>query len=93
MVLKVIIAFYLIVLLITAYYLWHNRNSHFLIFNGKTTSNFKAIMSGTAIVLFIECIIGLVILLQNNKYLNLLTLVFSSLTILIFSLLINRKSE
>lgn len=93
MFLKVVVAIYLAILLVTAVYLWNNRKRHFLIFNQKNNTSFTLIMSWTAIILAIECIIGCFLLFQNNKYLNLLTLMLSSITILIFSLLINQKNH
>lgn len=93
MILKVIIVFYLIILLVTAFYFWHNRKTHFLIFNSKNNANFSSIMSWTAIFLAIECFLGLFLVFQSNKYLNLITLALSCITILIFSLLINQKDE
>lgn len=93
MILKIIMLIYLAVLFITAFYFWHNRNTHFLIFNNNNNSNFKSIMTWTAIILILEVILGLFLLLQDNKYLNLITLLISSITILIFSLLINQKNE
>lgn len=93
MFLKVIIAIYLAILLATACYLWNNRKRQFLIFNQKNNGNFTSIMSWTAIILAIEFVIGCFLLFQDNKYLNLLTLVLSSITILIFTLLINQKNQ
>ncbi|MBA1394439.1 hypothetical protein EQ500_11290 [Lactobacillus sp. XV13L] len=93
MILKAIITVYLIIMLATAYYLWHNRGSHFLIFNSKNNANFRSIMTWTAIILTLESLLGLFLVLQDNRYLNLITLVLSSCTILIFSLLINQKNE
>lgn len=93
MILKVFIIVYLIILLVTAFYLWHNRKSHFLIFNSKSNTNFSSIMSWTAIILGIECFLGIFLVIQSNKYLNLITLALSCITIMIFSLLINQKDE
>ncbi|BDR60376.1 hypothetical protein [Lactobacillus xylocopicola] len=91
MTLKVFMIIYLIVLLTTAYYLWYNRTDHFLIFNRKNNANFRSIMSWTAVILFLESVIGFFILLLGNRYLNLITLILSSVTIFIFSILINQK--
>ncbi|WEV71499.1 hypothetical protein OZY43_03615 [Lactobacillus sp. ESL0785] len=93
MIIKVIMAVYLLILLITAYYLWHNRNGNFLMYNSKSTENFKSIMTWTAIFLLAECLLGVFLLWQSNRYLNLITLILSSITILSFSLLINQKNE
>lgn len=93
MAIKIIMGIYLLILLITSLYLWHCQDGQFLIYNSKGTNNFKTIMRWTAILLFIETILGIFLLLQRNRYLNLITLIFSSLTILIFSLLINQKNE
>ncbi|AWM73574.1 hypothetical protein DKL56_03265 [Lactobacillus apis] len=93
MILKIVIILYLAVLLLAASYLWHNRDRHFLVFSSKSNTNFRPIMSWTAIILLLECIIGIIILFQSNKYLNLVTLLLSSITILIFSLLINHEND
>ena len=93
MILKIVIILYLVVLLLTAFYLWHNRDRHFLVFSSKSNTNFRPIMSWTAIILLLECIIGIIILFQSNKYLNLVTILLSSITILIFSLLINHEND
>ena len=50
-------------------------------------------MSWTAIILILETILGLFLVFQKNKYLNLITLILSSITILIFSLLLNQKDD
>ena len=93
MIIKVAIIIYLAVLLLTAYYLWHNRKTHFLIYNSKNIANFSSIMTGTAILLFIESLIGIFLAFQSNEYLNLITLALSTVTILIFSLLLNQKDD
>lgn len=93
MILKFVIAIYLVIILATALYLWSNRKRHFLIYSQKSNTGFTQIMSWTAIILTIECILGCYLLFQSNKYLNLVTLILSSVTILIFSLLINQKND
>ena len=93
MAIKVVIIIYLAILLLTAFYLWHNRHSHFLIYDSKNISNFSSIMSWTSIILGLETLLGLVLVFQANKYLNLITLALSSITILIFSLLLNQKGD
>ena len=93
MAIKVVITIYLAILLLTAFYLWHNRHSHFLIYNSKNISNFSSIMSWTAVILLLETLLGLILVFQANKYLNLITLVLSSITILIFSLILNQKGD
>ena len=93
MAIKIVILIYLVVLLLTAFYLGHNRHRHFLIYKSKNISNFSSLMSWTAIILIIETILGLFLVFQKNKYLNLITLILSSITILIFSLLLNQKDD
>ncbi|MDF7672143.1 hypothetical protein PT281_02415 [Lactobacillus sp. ESL0701] len=93
MAIKIIMGIYLLILLITSLYLWHCQDKQFLIYNSKSTANFKTIMRWTSILLMIEIILGIFLLLQRSRYLNLVTLIISSLTVLIFSLLINQKNE
>lgn len=94
MILKIVVLVYLCLLLLTAYYLWQKRKDHFLIFNNQTNTNFQTIMTCTAILLFLESLLGFVLLLLfTNKYYNLITIFLSCFTILIFSLLINQKNE
>ncbi|RMC25190.1 hypothetical protein F5ESL0245_03170 [Lactobacillus sp. ESL0245] len=84
---------YLVVLLIAAWYLWQKRNDHFLIYNNQNKTNFTSIMAITAIALVVDSLIGFVILLQDDKYLNFITLILSCLTILFFGLAINQWDE
>ncbi|WP_233551577.1 MULTISPECIES: hypothetical protein [unclassified Lactobacillus] len=91
--LKVVISIYLVVLLIAAWYLWQKRNDHFLIYNNQNKTNFTSIMAITAIALVVDSLIGFVILLQDDKYLNFITLILSCLTILFFGLAINQWDE
>ncbi|RMC48672.1 hypothetical protein [Lactobacillus sp. ESL0228] len=91
--LKVVISIYLVVLLIAAWYLWQKRNDHFLIYNNQNKTNFTSIMAITAIALIADSLIGFCILLQDDKYLNFITLILSCLTILFFGLAINQKDE
>lgn len=91
--LKVVISIYLVVLLVAAWYLWQKRNDHFLIHNKQNQSNVTAIMTRTALALAVESIIGFVILLQDNKYLNFITLILSCLTILFFGLAITKQQD
>ncbi|WEV40564.1 hypothetical protein OZX59_01230 [Lactobacillus sp. ESL0681] len=93
MIIKIVMGIFLLLLLYLAYYLWHNRNGHFLIFNSQNNPYFTTIMSWTAVLLGIECILGFILLFQANKYLNFITLIISSITILTFSLLINQINE
>ncbi|KGG53474.1 hypothetical protein LACWKB10_1733 [Lactobacillus sp. wkB10] len=50
-------------------------------------------MSWTAVILVLETLLGLFLVFQANKYLNLITLALSSITILIFSLILNQKGD
>jgi uncharacterized membrane protein YwzB len=91
--LKVVISIYLVVLLVAAWYLWQKRNDHFLIYNKQNQSNVTAIMTRTALALAVESLIGFIILLQDNKYLNFITLILSCLTILFFGLAIIKQQD
>jgi uncharacterized membrane protein YfcA len=93
MAIKIIMGIFIIVLLFTSYYMWHNRNDHFLIYNTDNNPKFTIILTWTSIALLFESILGVLLLFLTNKYMNLITLLLSTLTILIFSLLINQKND
>lgn len=84
---------FIVVLLLTAWYMWHRRNGYFMIYDVGGDPRLGKILKITAIALFVESILGIILLFLNNKYLNLITIALGSLTILIFSLLINQKNE
>lgn len=93
MIINIFIGIFILLLLVTAWYLWQRRNSHFLAFNAQDNPQLSRLMSFTAVSLFAESILGTLILIFGNRYLNLITLVLACATILIFGLLINQKNE
>ncbi|GAA3628438.1 hypothetical protein GCM10022297_03720 [Lactobacillus hamsteri] len=93
MVIKIVMSIFIIVMILTAWYLWHRRGGTFLIYDVGGDPRLATILKWTSIALIIESVIGIIILFFTNKYLNLITLILGSLTILIFSLLINQKNE
>lgn len=93
MLIKIVMSIFILVLLLTSWYMWHRRNGSFLIYDVGGNPELSRILKITSIALLIESLIGIIILFFSNKYLNLITLILGSLTILIFSLLINQKNE
>lgn len=69
------------------------KRSFFLIYNTDNNPKFTIILTWTSIALLFESILGVLLLFLTNKYMNLITLLLSTLTILIFSLLINQKND
>ncbi|MDF7638786.1 hypothetical protein PT285_05170 [Lactobacillus sp. ESL0791] len=93
MAIKIIMGIFIFLLLLTSYYMWHHRNDHFLIYNIQTTHNFSIILIWTATALFLEAVMGFFLLFLFNKYVNLITLFVSVVTILIFTLIINQNNK
>lgn len=84
---------FILVLLLTSWYMWHRRNGHFIIYDVGSDPRLAMVLKVTSISLFLESLLGIVLLFVANKYLNLITLALGSLTILIFGLLINKKND
>lgn len=92
MAIKIVMLIFIVLLVLTAWYMWHRRGGHFLIYDIGGHPELATILKWTSIALAIESILGVIILFCGNKYLNLITLALGSLTILIFSLLFNKNS-
>lgn len=92
MLIKIVMTIFIIILVLTAWYLWHRRGGHFLIYDVGGNPKLAGIFKWTSIALLVDSVIGILILFLGNTYLNLVTLILGSLTILIFNLLINQKN-
>lgn len=93
MAIKIIMIIFILLLLLTSWYMWHRRNGHFLIYDVGGDPRLSNVLKWTSIALLIESVIGIFILFMGNKYLNLITLFLASLTILTFSLLITNNKR
>lgn len=92
MVIKLAVGAFIVLLLLTALYIWHQRNGIFLTFDAGSDQKLSKTLSYTSIALLIESVIGVFILFLGNKYLNLITLALASLTLIIFSIFFNQKN-
>lgn len=92
MVIKLAVGAFIVLLLLTALYMWHQRNGIFLTFDAGSDPKLSKTLSYTSIALLIESVIGVFILFLGNKYLNLITLALASLTLIIFSIFFNQKN-
>lgn len=90
---KIVMIIFILLLLLTSWYMWHRRNGHFLIYDVGGDPRLSNVLKWTSIALLIESVIGIFILFMGNKYLNLITLFLASLTILTFSLLITNNKR
>ena len=93
MAIKIVMIIFILLLLLTSWYMWHRRNVHFLIYDVGGDPLLSNVLKWTSIALLIESVIGIFILFMGNKYLNLITLFLASLTILTFSLLITNNKR
>jgi uncharacterized iron-regulated membrane protein len=87
MLIKVVMVIFIILLLITAAYLWFNREKISLATGGKQDNLLKL----TACALLVVSIIGVLILFIGDKLLNVVTLVLACLVILNLGLRLGRK--
>ena len=83
MIIKIVMIVFILLLLLTAWYMWHRRNGHFLIYDVGGNPRLTNILKWTSIALIAESAIGI----------NLITLFLASLTILTFSLLITDSKK
>ena len=93
MIIKIVMIIFILLLLLTASYMWRQRNERFLTYDASSDPQLSNLLKWTAIALVIESVIGIILLALVNKYLNLITLALASLTILAFSLSITSKKE
>lgn len=92
MAIKIVMLIFIILLVLTSWYMWHRRSGHFLIYDIGGHPELERILKWSSIALAAESILGIIILYFSNKYMNLITLALGSLTILIFSLLFSKNS-
>ena len=93
MAIKIVMIIFILLLLLTSWYMWHRRNGHFLIYDIGGDPRFSNILKWTSVALLAESILGIILLFMGNKYLNLITLFLASLTILAFGLSITQNKE
>ena len=93
MAIKIVMIIFILLLLLTSWYMWHRRNGHFLIYDIGGDPRSSNILKWTSLALLAESILGIILLFMGNKYLNLITLFLASLTILAFGLSITQNKE
>ena len=93
MAIKIVMIIFILLLLLTSWYMWHRRNGHFLIYDIGGVPRLSNILKWTSVTLLAESILGIILLFMGNKYLNLITLFLASLTILAFGLSITQNKE
>ena len=93
MAIKIVMIIFILLLLVTSWYMWHRRNGHFLIYDIGGDPRLSNILKWTSVALLAESILGIILLFMGNKYLNLITLFLASLTILAFGLSITQNKE
>lgn len=93
MAIKIVMIIFILLLLLTSWYMWHRRNGHFLIYDIGGNPRLSNILKWTSVALLAESILGIILLFMGNKYLNLITLFLASLTILAFGLSITQNKE
>ena len=93
MAIKIVMIIFILLLLLTSWYMWHRRNGHFLIYDIGGDPRLSNILKWTSVALLAESILGIILLFMVNKYLNLITLFLASLTILAFGLSITQNKE
>lgn len=93
MAIKIVMIIFILLLLLTSWYMWHRRNGHFLIYDIGGDPRLSNILKWTSVALLAENILGIILLFMGNKYLNLITLFLASLTILAFGLSITQNKE
>lgn len=93
MAIKIVMIIFILLLLLTSWYMWHRRNGHFLIYDIGGDPRLSNILKWTSVALLAESILGIILLFMGNRYLNLITLFLASLTILAFGLSITQNKE
>ena len=93
MAIKIVMIIFILLLVLTSWYMWHRRKGHFLIYDIGGDPRLSNILKWTSVALLAESILGIILLFMGNKYLNLITLFLASLTILAFGLSITQNKE
>ncbi len=84
---------FIVLLFLTATYLWRRRDGAFLIYDVGNTPKMSHLLTQSAISLAINGVIGLLILFLAPKFANLFTLGLASVLILIFSLRLTKLQK
>ncbi|WP_281828026.1 MULTISPECIES: hypothetical protein [Lactobacillus] len=92
MIIKIAMIIFIILLLLTAWYMWHLRSGQFLIYDVGSHPELAKALTWTSIALMCESVLGLIIVFFGNKYMNLITIALACLTILIFGLLFKQNN-
>lgn len=90
MALKIVMLIFILILVLTGFYLLARRGKIFIIFDTKKNPEMHYLMSITAYLLFVIAIIGVLIVFLLPKYFNLITLLLAVLVIFIFSNRLNK---
>src|SRR5699024_12354002 len=93
MAIKIVMIIFILLLLLTSWYMWHRRNGHFLIYDIGGDPRLSNILKWTSVALLAESILGIILLFMCNIYLNLFTFFLSTFTILDFGFLFNHNNE
>ncbi len=86
MVIKILMALFILFLLALSYNLWYHSDKKFLIYSPDENSTLKSAMRITSVILVVISIVGVIILLVGSEKANFITLLLGSLTAAIFSI-------
>lgn len=70
MAIKIVMIIFILLLLLTSWYMWHRRNGHFLIYDIGGDPRLSNILKWTSVALLAESILGIILLFMGNKYLK-----------------------
>jgi hypothetical protein len=93
MILTIFMLIYILLLMLTSWFMWHRRNGQFIIYDVGSNPFLGKVLKTTSIALMLEAVLGLLLLFLAGRYYNLITLFLSCLTLLIFGLLINANKN
>ena len=68
MAIKIVMIIFILLLLLTSWYMWHRRNGHFLIYDIGGDPRLSNILKWTSVALLAESILGIILLFMGNKY-------------------------
>jgi len=86
MIIKVLMAFFIIFLLALAYTLWSHSDKKFLIYAPDENLTLKNVMRFTAVLLVLVSLLGIGIAIIGSKQANIITLLLGSLIAAGFSI-------
>ncbi|CCK84386.1 Putative uncharacterized protein [Lactobacillus equicursoris 66c] len=90
---RIFMGIFILMLLLTSWYLWHRRNGAFLVFDVAGNPGLHTLLTACSIALLAVSIIGIILLFMPNKYLNLITLFLGSGVIFAFALLLSQNQQ